>query len=102
VTNHIVNGKQHTVTWYVDDVKSSHVDSKVNDNFLEWLNQNYASDKIGEVKTVRGNRHDYLAMVLNDSRPGALQVDMTKYGKSMISDFQDKLEGSGTFPWTNK
>jgi len=28
----MVNRKQHTVTWHIDDVKSSHVDSKVNEH----------------------------------------------------------------------
>ena len=35
VANRTFNGKQHTVTWHVDDLKSSHVDPKVNDVFLE-------------------------------------------------------------------
>ena len=29
-------------------------------------------------------------------------MDMTKYVKSMIEDFPDKLEGVGKFPWTDK
>ena len=67
VANRMINGKQHTVTWHVDDLKSSHVDPKVNDEFLEWLKHKYASDNIGEVKAVRGTRHDYLAMILDFS-----------------------------------
>ena len=102
VANRIVNGKQHTVTWHVDDLKSSHVDSKVNDQFLEWLKNKYASDEIGEVKVMRGKKHDYLAMTLDYSIPGVLRVDMTKYVISMINDFPDKLEGVGKFPWTDK
>jgi len=102
VANRIVNGKQHTVTWHVDDLKSSHVDSKVNDQFLEWLKKKYASDEIGEVKVMREKKHDYLAMKLDYSLPGVLRVDMTKYVKSMINDFPDKLEGVGKFPWTDK
>ena len=102
VANRIVNGKQHTVTWHVDDLKSSHVDSKVNDQFLEWLKKKYASDEIGEVKVMCGNKHDYLAMTLDYSLPGVLRVDMTKYVKSMIDDFPVKLEGVGKFPWTDK
>ena len=31
VANKIVEGKQLTVSWHVDDLKSSHKDSKVND-----------------------------------------------------------------------
>ena len=37
VANKMINGKQHTITWHVDDLKSSHVDSKVNDEFHKWL-----------------------------------------------------------------
>ena len=99
VANRIVNGKQHTVSWHVDDLKSSHVDSKVNDQFLEWLERTYASDDIGHVKAVRGKRHDYLAMILDFSIPGVLQVDMTPYVKSMIEEFPEKLSGKTITPW---
>jgi hypothetical protein len=102
VANRIVKGKQHTVTWHVDDLKSSHVDPKVNDDFLLWLKDKYANDDIGEVKAVRGKKHDYLAMILDYSIPGVLRVDMTAYVKSMVKDFPVKLEGSGKFPWTEK
>jgi hypothetical protein len=36
VANRTTRGKQHTVTWHVDDVKSSHVDSEVNNDFEAW------------------------------------------------------------------
>ena len=99
VANRIVNGKQHTVTWHVDDLKSSHIDPKVNDEFLKWLNRKYASDSIGEVKAVRGRKHDYLAMVLDFNIPGVLKVDMTSYVKSMVQEFPAKLSGKTRAPW---
>jgi hypothetical protein len=37
VANRMIGGKQQTVTWHVDDLMSSHVNKKVNDDFLEWL-----------------------------------------------------------------
>jgi hypothetical protein len=83
VANRIVNGKQHTVSWHVNDLKSSHVNSKVNDQFLQWLEKMYASNDIGHVKAIRGNHHKYLVMMLNFLIPGVLQVDMTPYVKSM-------------------
>ena len=49
VANRMVNGKQHTVAWNVDDLKSSHVDPKVNSDFHEWLEKTYGSDDIGHV-----------------------------------------------------
>ena len=54
VANRMVNGKQHTVTWYVDDVKSSHVDPKVNDEFHTWCEHQYGSEESGHDTTVRG------------------------------------------------
>jgi hypothetical protein len=61
----MVKGKQQTVTWHVDDLKSSHVDPKVNNEFHLWCEKIYGSDKVGHVKVVRGNIHDYLAMILD-------------------------------------
>ncbi|KAG7371066.1 reverse transcriptase RNA-dependent DNA polymerase [Nitzschia inconspicua] len=101
VANRIVNGKQHTVVWHVDDLKSSHVDPIVNDEFLKWLENKYASDNVGKIKAVRGKRHDYLAMWLDYTEEGVLQVDMRPYVKSMIEDFPEKI-GTSRNPWTEK
>ena len=97
VANRIVNRKQHTITWHVDDLKSSHVDPKVNDEFLKWLNKVYGS--VGEVKGIRGHKHDYLAMDLDFSEKGVLKVDMRTYVKNMIKDFSGKVAKSSV-PWT--
>ena len=37
VANRIVKKKQHTIRFHVDDLMSSHVDKKVKDCFLAWL-----------------------------------------------------------------
>jgi hypothetical protein len=50
-----VNGKEHTITWHIDDLKSIDMDSKVNDQFWEWIKKIYTSDKNGEVKILCGN-----------------------------------------------
>ena len=54
VANKFINGKQHTVMWHVDDLKISHVDKKVNDEFIKWVDDLYGDDEIGRVKAVRG------------------------------------------------
>ena len=43
VANRIVQGKQLTITWRVDDIKSSHDDPRVNNNFHKWLESKYGS-----------------------------------------------------------
>ena len=87
VANRTVGGKQHTVTWHVDDLKSSHVDPKVNDDFIHWLEVTYGDSEIGKVKAVRGKFHDYLAMNLDYSTQGQVRINMTDYIATMIKDF---------------
>ncbi|KAL7562441.1 hypothetical protein ACA910_020582 [Epithemia clementina (nom. ined.)] len=99
IANRMINGKQHTVTWHVDDLKSSHVDPKVNDEFANWLETKYGDPKVGKVKAERGKRHDYLAMKLDFSIPGEAKIDMTDYVKTMVEDFPEELEGRTSTPW---
>jgi hypothetical protein len=102
VANRKVKGKQHTVTWHVDDLKSSHVDPKVNNQFHGWLEKTYGSDDIGHVEATRGPIHNYLAMQLDYSTPGILKVDMREYLKTMLDDFPYEIKGKQTVPWNEK
>jgi hypothetical protein len=52
VANRWVNSKKQTLTWYVDDLKSSNVDPKVNDKFHEWLETAYGDSNIGQVNAI--------------------------------------------------
>jgi hypothetical protein len=99
VANRIIKGKQHTVSWHVDDLKSSKIDSKVNNKFLAWSKTKYANDKIGEIKAVCGMKHDYLAMMLDFTTPGVLKLNMTLYVKKMLQAFPIKFNGNIKCPW---
>jgi hypothetical protein len=44
VANKIVNGKQFTITWHVDDLKLSHVDDKEVTRVIVWLKRIYGDD----------------------------------------------------------
>eukprot|EP00978_Attheya_sp_CCMP212_P024375 scaffold76452_cov30-Attheya_sp.AAC.1 len=100
----MIKGKQHTLTWHIDGIKSSHVNSKVNNKFLVWLEKTYGEGGIGSVKTTRGKRHDYLAMVLDFSQKGKLVLDMCDYVKNMVNDWEAVTESlpMSTSPWTEK
>ncbi|CAJ1935837.1 unnamed protein product [Cylindrotheca closterium] len=65
IANKIVNGKQQTIQFHVDDLLSSHIDPKVNDDFCEWMNQKYVLTK--PVKSKQGKTHKYLGMILDFS-----------------------------------
>ena len=47
VANKIIQGKQHTIMWHVDDLMASHIDAKVNQQFIEWVKSKY-EDKLLE------------------------------------------------------
>jgi hypothetical protein len=47
VANRTEKGSQHALLFHVDDLKSSHIDSKVNNQFDKWLQENYGEH--GEV-----------------------------------------------------
>jgi hypothetical protein len=102
VANRMIKGKQQTVTWHVDDLKSSHVDPKVNDEFAEWCESMYGSEDLGHVKVVRGKTHDYLAMILDCTQVGALKIDMKYYIEGMIKEFPFPIKATKTTPWTEK
>ena len=92
VANKVINGKQHTVVFHVDDLKCSHVDAKVNDNFLKWLNTKYG--EMSEVKAHRGKIFNYLGMKLNYGDKGKVKIDMVDYIMEMISSFPENITGS--------
>ena len=96
VANQKVKGKRHTVRFHVDDLMSSHVDTKVNDLFLIWLNKRYG--KHGAVKANRGKIHDYLGMTFDWSKPGKVAIGMTDYVASMVDDFSVPIKPTDTAP----
>jgi hypothetical protein len=85
VANPKKRGSQHTVLFHVDDLKSSHTDPKVSNEFDKWLQKNYGEH--GEVAIHRGKIHDYLGMQLDYSLRGKVKVGMIKYVKDMLEDF---------------
>ena len=48
VVNKMVNSEQLTICWHVDNLKSGHIDAKVNDKFLQWIKDMFW--QLGEVK----------------------------------------------------
>ena len=96
VCNRRVNGKQQTVRFHVDDLMSSHMEPKVNDQFLEWLNRKYGGH--GAVKATRGSKHDYLGMTFDFSQDGKVVIDMRDYVANMLTDCQLQLTSKETDP----
>jgi hypothetical protein len=68
VANTIIEGKQMTICFHVDDCKLSHRKKKVMDTIIEYLREEYESifeDGTGAMTVSRGKIHTYLGMTLD-------------------------------------
>ena len=74
----------------------SHMDPKVNDDFVKWLNKLYGNH--GKVTVTRGDIHDYLGMKFDFSVRGKVMIDMIDYMESMVDDFSIKFKMTDTAP----
>jgi len=97
VANKIINGKQMTICWHVDDLSIGHVNPIIVTSFLDWLAQRYDTDN-KKLNVVRGHKHDYLGMNLDFSTSGAVQIDMISYIKKINDAFPEKITGVQATP----
>ena len=70
----MINGKQCTVVWHVDDLKMSHMQQPVLDNLIDKLNGELGSSD--PITVCHGDVHNYLGMTLDFSEPKTLKVLM--------------------------
>ena len=94
VANKMVNGKQCTILWHVDDLKISHVEESVIEEVIAMLNERYG--KLDEVTVTRGDVHEYLGMTMDYSVPGEVSFKMTEYVEKMLDECPEYLGGRGT------
>ena len=59
VSNCMIDGKQCTICWYVDDTKISHMDPKVVDQVISKI-----EEKFGKMIVTRGKAHNFVGMDL--------------------------------------
>ena len=97
VANKIINDKQLTVCWHVDDLFLGHEDPAVVSHFLGWLATRYDTDD-KKLNVVRGPKHDYLGMNLDFSTPGTVKIDMTPYINKIVAAFPEKITGVQSTP----
>jgi hypothetical protein len=99
VANKIINGKQCTVLWHVDDLKISHEDPSVVTLVLDKLSSEFGED--APMTITRGTVHDYLGMRIEYSNDGKVKITMDDYVEAMLSDLPRDMDGTATSPASN-
>ena len=82
VSNCLVKDNQQTIFFHVDDCNISHQYSKVNDEFINTLHDEYEiifEDGSGKMKVIQGKVHEYLGMTLDYSLMGQVKITMLDY-----------------------
>jgi hypothetical protein len=97
VSNNIIEGKQMTICFHVDDCKLIHRKKKVMDTMIEYIRQEYESifeDGTGAMMVSRGNIHKYLGTTLYYTVRGQVKITMFDYVDEILTAF-DKAEPTG-------
>ena len=92
VANNITEVEPLIVVFHVDDVKESHRDTNMVDNFEQWIEFMYGDPNIGKFKSLRGKVHEYLSTNLYYTTKGEVKIDTRKYVKNMIDELTIKIE----------
>ena len=82
VANKVINRKQCTITWYVDDNKLSHDDPKVMDSVLSMIKRYF-----GDITITRGKEHEFLGMNIKLRDDKKIEIDVSHHLQEAIDTF---------------
>jgi len=81
IANKIIDKKQCTIAWYVDDMKISHVNKDVVTQIIEDLEK-----KFGKMSVTRGCKHKFLGMNLYFENDHTVTVQMKDHLQESIDE----------------
>ena len=94
--NKIIDNKECTILWHVDDLKTSHVDPAVVSSVLADINAEYG--KIAKMTITRGKVQKYLGMTIYYSSPGKVIFSMIDYIGKMIDGIPEDMKVESSTP----
>ena len=96
VVNKMVDGRQLTVAWHVDDLKISHEKEEALDNFIQMMEDEFGQDS--PLSVSRGAIQQYLGMTLDFREKGRVIVKMEDYVRTMLNDAPPSMDGKAATP----
>jgi hypothetical protein len=99
VVNKMIDGKQCTAIWHIDDIKISHVDQSVLDSVAKSLDDRYGKHKPLTVHC--SPVHDYLGVTIDYSEPGKVKFIQKDYVDGILEEAPSDFDGTATSPAAN-
>jgi hypothetical protein len=93
VTNKVIDGKQCTIVWHVDDTKISHEDSKAVSHVIQKIEARF-----GEMAVTLEKEHVFLGMNISFHSDRTASIVMKDYIKEAIAHFGEDITWSATTP----
>ena len=95
--NKMINGKQCTIQFHVDDLKLSHLEQQELDKIVDHLNDIFGSE--GELLVASyGKIHEYLGMTVDWSVDGKVTFTMYDYLNNILAEAPDDFDGEDVTP----
>ena len=100
IVNRMIEGKQCTIAWYVDDIKMSHTKQEVLENLLTSPNEEFGKE--APLTVTRGKVHDYLGMTFDYTIPGKVKITMPDFVQGVLDECpEDLMNGLSSTPAAN-
>jgi hypothetical protein len=99
VANKMIDGKQCTIIWHVDDLKMSHVSDAVLDTIIGRLDEKYGKE--APLTVNRGLVHEYLGMTIDFSEDGKVKFIMNDYVENLLDEIPEDMPGHAATPAAN-
>jgi hypothetical protein len=95
--NKVINGKQVTIQFHVDDLKISHKDQDVLDSILNDLDIKFGTKK-KSLTALTGLIHDYLGITIYFNERHKVKFTMFDYLEDILSEMPSVMEGVARTP----
>ena len=84
----MINGKQITIQYFVDDLKISHVDEKVVDKEIKRISKKFRTNT-QQLNVIKGDVYDYLGLTLNYSHDSYVKITIYDFLQDMLHEVKD-------------
>jgi hypothetical protein len=84
VANKMINGNQCTICWFVDDLKTSHMERSVVDDIIAKIEERY-----GKMVVTHGKKHKYVGMDIEFTGNGEAKILVRDYIEEAIAAFPE-------------
>jgi hypothetical protein len=99
VANKMIDGKQCTIVWHVNDLKISHVSADAVTGVIKGLQEKYGKE--APLTINRGKIHEYLGITLDYSIKGKVRITMYDYIDDVLEEVPADMKGVAATPAAN-